>query len=160
MSSNTERRRAIIAVAEKLRADESISLPDAIVGAAGDIEHYIEQAARAAIAKDTEALKKNLRDGMRRGMSIQLSLPGMEHASLPQMVIAKDETTGEEFAKPSQLATLDEIDSEIRKARRAVEIQHRVVAGWEATSARARELGATGEWTGAELEINFPREIQ
>jgi hypothetical protein len=159
MSSSTERRRAIIVVAEKLRSDESISLPDAIVNAAGDIEHYIEQAARAALAKDTEALKKNLRDGMRQGMSLQMSLPGMEHASLPTMVFVKD-ANGEEFAKPASLATLDQIDAEIRKARRSVEIQDRVVSGWEATSALARSLGATGEWTGAELEVNFPREIQ
>ena len=160
MSSSTERRRAIIAVAEKLRTDESVNLPDAVVGAAGDMEHNIEQAFRAALAKDTEALKKNLRDGMRQGMSLQMSLPGMDHATLPTMVIVKDKETGEEFAKPSQLASLDEIDVEIRKARRAVEIQDRVVSGWEATSSRARELGATGDWTGAELEVNFPREIQ
>jgi len=158
MSSNTERRRAIIAVAEKLRSDESISIPEAIVTAAGDIEHYIEQAARAALAKDAEALKKNLRDGMRQGMSLQMSLPGMEHATLPTMVFVKE--NGEEFAKPASLATLDEIDAEIRKARRSVEIQDRVVSGWEATSARARSLGATGDWTGAELEANFPKEVE
>ena len=160
MTNNTERRRAIIAVAEKLRSDESISIPDAIVNAAGDIEHYIEQAARAALAKDTEALKKNLRDGMRQGLSLQMSLPGMDHATLPTMVFVKDAETGEEFVKPASLATLDEIDAEIRKARRSVEIQDRVVSGWEATSVRARELGATGEWTGAELEVNFPKEVE
>ena len=158
--SNQINRRAIVKVAEKLSRDESISLPAAIIAAAGDIEHYIEQAARAALARDSEAVKKNLRDAQRQGFSLELSLPGMEYASLPRMVWVKDSETGEEFAMPTSQATLDQTDQEIKRQRRSVSVQDRVVSAWEATSKRARELGADGSWTGAELEANFPREIQ
>jgi len=158
--SNQINRRAIVRVAEKLSRDESISIPASIVAAAGDIEHYIEQAARSALARDSEAVKKNLRDAQRQGLSLDIALPGMEHASLPRMVYVKDTETGEEFAVPASQATLDQIDAEISKQRRSVSIQDRVVSGWEKTSSRARELGATDTWTGAELEANFPREIQ
>jgi hypothetical protein len=153
-------RRAIVRVAEKLSRDESISIPAGIIEAAGDVEHYIEQAARSALARDSEALKKNLRDAQRQGLSLDIAFPGMDHASLPRMVFIKDAESGEEFAIPASQATLDQIDTEISKQRRSVSIQDRVVSGWEATSCRARELGATGEWTGAELEANFPREIE
>lgn len=153
-------RRAIVRVAEKLSQDESVSIPAAIIAASGDIEHYIECAARAALARDSEAVKKSLRDAQRHGFSLQISLPGMEHASLPRMVYLKDAETNEEFAVPPSQATLDQIDQEISKHRRIVKVQDRVVSGWEATSKRARDLGAAGDWTGAELEASFPREVE
>jgi hypothetical protein len=157
--SNLITRRAIVRVAEKLSHDETVSIPAAIIEASGDIEHYIEQAARAALLRDQEAVKKNFRDAQRQGLSLQISLPGMEYASLPRMVWPKDLETGEEFAVPTSLATLPQIDTEIRKQRRSVAVQDRVVSGWEATMVRVRELGATDDWTGAELEVNFPRKV-
>lgn len=158
--SRTELNRAIIAVAEQIRNDESVSISDAVIAPYGDVLHYVKQAAESALRKDTEALIKNMRDAQRSGGSLQMSLPGMEHASLPLMVWQKDPETGEKFGVPTALATIVQIKSEIRRQRRTVDSQDRVVSGWEATVARAEELGATDDWTGAELEANFPKEIE
>jgi len=152
--------RAIVAVADHLRNEESVSISDAVIAPYGDVLHYVKQAAEAALRKDTEALKKNMRDAQRSGQSLQLSLPGMDHATLPWMVWEKDAETGDEFAVPAALATMAQMKVEIRKQRRSVDSQDRVVSGWEATMARAEELGATDDWTGAELEANFPKEIE
>lgn len=158
--SKTELNRAIVAVAEQLRNDSTVNLNDAVIAPYGDVQHYVKQAVEAALRKDTESLKKNMRDAQRQGHSLQLSLPGMDHATLPVMVWQRDTETGEEFAVPAALASLSQIKAEIRKQRRSVDAQDRVVSGWEATVARAEELGATDEWTGAELEVNFPKEVE
>lgn len=158
--SRTELNRAIVAVAEQIRNDQSVNLSEAVIAPYGDVEHYVKQAAEAALRKDAEALKKNMRDAQRHGHSLQLSLPGMEHATLPVMVWQRDSETGDEFAVPVALATLAQIKTEIRKQRRSVDAQDRVVSGWEATVAKAEELGATDGWTGAELEANFPKEVE
>lgn len=158
--SKSELNRAIVAVADQLRNDESVNISDAVIAPYGDVLHYVRQAAESALRKDTEALKKNMRDAQRAGHSLQFSLPGMDHASLPVMVWQRDSDTGDEFAVPAALATLAQIKSEIRKQRRSVDAQNRVVSGWEATIVRAEELGAADDWTGAELEANFPKEIE
>lgn len=158
--SKTELNRAIVAVAEQIRNDERVNLSDAVIAPYGDVLHYVKQAYEAALRKDTEAIKKNMRDAQRSGHSLQLSMPGMDHATLPVIVWQRDTETGDEFAVPAALATLAQIKGEIRKQRRSVDAQNRVVSGWEATVARAEELGATDDWTGAELEANFPKEIE
>lgn len=158
--SRSELNRAIVAVAEQLRNSETVNISDAVIAPYGDVMHYVKQAAEAALRKDTEALKKNMRDAQRHGHSFQLSLPGMEHASLPLMVWDRDAETGEEFAVPTALARWPQIKAEIRRQRRSVNAQDRVVSGWEATESRAEELGVTDEWTGAEIEANFPKEIE
>ena len=152
--------RTIVAVAEQIRNDESVELLDAIVAPYGDLEHYLRQCYDAQVRRDSEAVKKNFRDAQRQGLGLQLSLPGMNHASLPACVWVRNADTGLDDPKSTVHANLSEIKAEIRKQRRSVDVQDRVVSGWEATIARAEELGATEDWTGAELEAAFPKEVE
>jgi hypothetical protein len=158
--SKAQINRTIIAVAEKIRNDESVELLDAIVTPYGDLEHYLRQCFDAQLRRDSEAVKKNFRDAQRQGLGLQLALPGMDHASLPACVWVRNPETGLDDPKSTVHATLLEIKAEVRKQRRSVDVQDRVVSGWEATIARAEELGATDDWTGAELEAAFPKEME
>jgi len=144
-------REAAVIVAERIRSNETIELDDAIVEAHGDLVHYLEQAGISALMKDKAAFKKNWRDAQMTQSASQLALPGMEHASLPMVVF-----DGDDNAIPVSLATLDQIDREISRMERAMSVKARVVGGYRATHTRLRELGVTGDTTGAEIAAMFP----
>ena len=144
-------RQALIAVTQKIRANEPADMETAIVGAAGDWEHYIQQAAEAALAKDKEKLKKNIRDAQMVQNGMDIALPGMEHAALVAAVFDDDGT-----AIPGALASRSQQKAEISKMRRSVNIRDRVVAGYEATQAELDRLGVPEE----AIAVMFPREIE
>lgn len=148
-------REAAIIVAERIRNNETVELDDAIIEAHGDLVHYLEQAGLAALAKDKAGFRKNWRDAQMTQSATQLSLPGMEHASLPAVVFDKDDN-----AIPIALATLDQAEREIARMERALSVKSRVVGGYRATVERLRELGVTGEMTGAEIAATFPNELE
>lgn len=142
---NPDRMRLAVAhVAEMLRKDETVDLPDALVGE--DAEGWLEDLARATIAKDARRVKQGIRGGSRRGwVQLQLSLPGLGHASLPPAVWDGD--TG----IPITRATVSQIRKEVGLQRRTVNIEDQVVSGWEATLERFQQLGIPDEETVAEI---------
>jgi hypothetical protein len=148
-------REAAIIVAERLRSGDIVDVEDAIIEAHGDLVHYLEQAGMAALAKDKAGFKRNARDAQMVQSATQLSLPGMEHASMPRAVFDDDDNM-----VPVELATLDQIEREVLRMERSVNVRVRVVGGYRATIDRLRDLGVTGEMTGAEIATTFPREIE
>lgn len=146
-------RQAAAVVAERIRKGEVADLARTVVGE--DLEVWLEDLAVATITKDANRVKRSMREAARRGASIQLALPGMEHAALPPVVFARDEH-GMDIAIPVWLATKAQIRREVSLHRRAVAIQDRVVAGYEETLARLDELGVSDEATGAEILEQFP----
>ncbi len=159
--SRAQINRAIIAIAEAIRHEQDADTLEAIVRPYGDAEHYVRQAVEAHLRKDSEAVKKNLRDAGRQGAAaIQLSLPGLDHSSLQGIVWVRNPETGLDDPKNGRVATIAEHLAELRKQRRSITIQDRIVSSQEATIERALELGATEDWTGAELEAAFPKEIE
>lgn len=157
MSTSSRIRQASVVVAEKIRANQAADIPEAILG---DLEHYVAQAAEARLRQDVEAFKKSARDAGRSGASVQLQIPGMAHASLPFIVFVKDPDTGDDQGLPASQATVAQIRAEVRIQRRSVNVQDRIVSGWEATLERLEELGVQDDWLGAEVEAQFPRELE
>lgn len=157
--SKSKIKQAAVVVSERLRSDESVSLDEAIIAPYGGVVEYVQAMAEAALRRDEAAFKRDARNAIRNGGSIQLELPGLGHASLPFVVFARDADTGEEFAVPTSLATFAQIKAEIRLARRSVNTQERVVSAYEATIERLEELGVDDSQTGAEIEAIFPAEL-
>jgi hypothetical protein len=146
-------RQAISFVAEKIRKGESADVALSITG--DDLEEWLEDLAMTTIDKTARRVKKGVRDGTRKGIaSIQLSLPGLEHAALPPIVWKKDEH-GFDVAVPMMLASKSEIRREVLNNRRVVNLIDQVVAGWEATLGRLDELGVPDEATGHEILDQF-----
>lgn len=153
--NQSEFRRAVVAVAQRLRANEIVDVEEEIMNAAGGAEHYIEQAALAFMEKDKSRMKKNLRDAQSVQVGMDIALPGMEHAALPAVVFDADDNP-----KPVALATRAEQKAEIARLRRNVNTRDRVVSGYEATQEVLDRLGVGDDATGAEIEVMFPREIE
>lgn len=156
MSINSRIRAASVVVAEKIRRGDTVSIPAEILA---DLEKYVQEAAEARLRGDVEAFKSAARKAGRSGAQIQLALPGMEHASLPAIVFIKDPDTGEDQGIPIAHATKAQIRAEVAKHRRAVAVQDRIVAGWEAALQLLDSLDVPDDWTGAEIEAAFPKEL-
>lgn len=146
-------RQAITFVAEKIRKGESADVALSITGE--NVELWLEDLAMSTIDKEARRVRKGTRDAARKGVaSIQLALPGMEHAALPPIVWKKDEN-GFDVAVPTMLASKGEIRREVLNNRRVVNLIDQVVAGWEATLDRLDELGVSDEATGHEILDQF-----
>jgi hypothetical protein len=148
-------REAAVIAADRIRNNQAVELDEAIIEAHGDLVHYLVQAGLSAMAKDTAGFRRNWRDAQMTQSASQLSLPGMEHASLPAVVFDNDDNM-----MPVALATLAQIEREISRMERAVNTKVRVVGGYRATLNRLRELGVTDDQTGAEIAANFPNELE
>ena len=152
-------RDACVLAAESLRRSESVALDETIIAAhGGDLVHYVEQAAIAAMAGDQAKLARNMRDAQSVASAHQIELPGMEHAAVPAFVEVKEE--GRKVLIPWELATLDQIDAEVRQMERATAVRVRVVGGYRATVDRLRALDVDADATGAEIAAMFPAELE
>lgn len=152
--------KAIVIVADKIRNGEIANLNEAVIEAAGGPDEYVMAAYEAAMRKDTSGFERDGRNASSTGASVQLELPGMEHASLPFMIKVKDPETKEWLWVPPSVATLDQADAEVRKLEQINAVRTKVIGGYRATIDRLRELGVPGETTGAEIAALFPREIE
>jgi hypothetical protein len=149
-------REATVVVAEKIRRGEVADAANALVG--DDLEAWIEDLAVATIERDTQRIKRGMREASRRGASIQLELPGLEHAALPPVIWIRDEA-GADVALPVWLATVAQIRREVSLNRRTVDLQSRVVAGWEATLAQLEKLGVPDGMTGGEIADRYAPQL-
>lgn len=141
-------RLAVVHVTEKLRREQTVDIRDEIVG--DDLEAWLEDLACAVLDKDSARVKRSLREAYRRGASLQMSLPGLEHASLPPSVLDGDR------AIPISRATVRQARQEIGWHRRSVNLQNQVVGGWEATMDKVVELGIPDDETIAEIIDRYP----
>jgi hypothetical protein len=146
-------RDAALVVVERVRNGEVVDLVDVLTK--DDPVSWLQDAALAQLDRDRPRLKKTLREAARRGASMQLEIPGMGHASVPFVVFAEDEH-GTERALPVWEATKGQIRREVELHRRAVNIQDRIVDGYEATLTRLDQLGVPDSMTGAEIAERFP----
>lgn len=157
MSTAARLRIAAVAIADKIRAGETANIPEAILT---DLEHYVLRAAEDRLRGDVEAFKKSSRAAGRSGAEVQIALPGMDYASLPFIVFVKDPDTGDDQGIPASKATKAQLRAEVKVQRRTVNVQDRIVSGWEATLDRLDDLDVPDEWTGAEIAAAFPREVE
>jgi len=148
---------AIIAIAEKIRNGEIADVEASIIG--DDVQGYVTDAVNAMYRGDRNAAKRAIDANQREGgSSAQLQIPGMDHASLPSAIWSKSED-GQDIVLPRGQATLAQTKQEIRHARRSVTVRAAVVSGWEATVAALESLGVTDEWTNAEIDEKFGRQL-
>lgn len=146
-------REAVMFVAAKIRKGESADVALSITGE--DVEGWLEDLALTTISKDASLMKKKIREGSRKGgVSIQLAIPGMDHAALPPAVWKKDEN-GFDVALPVARATKAEIRREVQLNRRVANLIDQVVGGWEATLDRLDELGVSDDELGHEIIERF-----
>lgn len=145
---------AIVAISAKIRAGEIADIQAEIVG--DDPEAYVLDAVNAVYRGNFASARRSLNAAQRNGLSAQLEIDGLDHASLPMVVWGKAED-GRDVAVPAGRATFKQIKAEVRKHRRAVSIQDRTVGGWEATLSRLEDLGVSDDWTQDEIEEHFGR---
>jgi len=151
-------REAVVAVADRIRKNETVDLAATVAGE--DLEGWLEDLALSTIAKDGRAVKRRIREGTRQGFgTMQIALPGMEHAGLPLMMWRREDD-GSETAVPLPLATFAEVRREVAQHRRAVKIADRIVKGFEATIDKLETLGVTDETTGAEILEQFAPSLE
>lgn len=159
MSSNTTIREAVVIIADRIRNNEIANITEALIEAAGGPEEYVWAAVHAAQRKDHAGVKRNARDASSMGAMVQMEIPGLDHAAFPFWVERKGED-GDTYGIPPSQATLDEVDTEVRRLEQNHAVRGRVIGGYRATVERLRELGVTGDTTGAEIEAMFPRELE
>lgn len=153
-------REASVVIAEKIRNGEVASIDQAVLDAAGGAEEFVYQAAVAQLRKDTASVERNARAASLHGQSMQLEIPGVEHAAFPFWVKVIDKETGERLGVPPTVATLDEIDAEVARLEQKAEMQKRVADGYRATIQRLRDLGVPGDMTGADIAAHFGSEVE
>lgn len=160
--SSTVVRQAVAAVAEKIRNGEIANISQEVIEAGGGAEAYVQAAVEAAHRKDLAALERNARDASATGASSQLAfdVPGLEHASVPFWIKIKDPETKDQYGVPPAVASLDQMDAEVRKLEQVNNVRVKVVGGYRATIDRLRELGVPGDTTGAQIAAMFPKELE
>jgi hypothetical protein len=145
----------IVKVTEKIKRGEVASIDDTFLESIADLDHYVEQAVMAKLRADNNAVVRNIQDAQMSTnvASLQLNLPGLEHAALPAAVKDLGAPASKPTMKPLRMATAKEIRSEIKTYRRRVEVQARVVGGYEETWRKVEEMiDLDDETTGAEIE--------
>lgn len=156
MKRSSRVNQAIIAITQQIREGRIVDVEAAVIGE--DVEGFVRDAVDAAYRGNYAAAKRHGRTAARRGLSTQLEIPGMGHGTLPPAVWTKDDT-GRDVVIPAGQATFSQIKSEIRSNRRSVNVEDRVVSGWEATAAALEKLGVSDDWTEADIEENFGKSI-
>lgn len=143
-------REAVAWVSDRIRKGESADVARAIAGE--DLEGWLEDLALTTLTKEARSVRRAQREAVRRGAGVQMSLPGMDHATLPAIVWDRDEN-GFDVAIPLPLASKAQVRREVELHRRAVSIMDRVVGGYEATLAKLDELGYDEDVLIAEIQV-------
>jgi hypothetical protein len=152
--SNIDITNAIVKVTDKIKRGEIALVDESYLESIPDIDHYVLQAVLAKLRADANAVVRNIQDAqMNHEMSSQLTLPGIEHASLPAAVKDLSSPKGKARMKPLRMANAKEITTELRTYRRRVDVQNRIVGGYEATWNSIKEtIPVDDEMTGSEIE--------
>lgn len=156
--SNIDITNAIVKVTEKIKRGEVAFVDESYLDSIGDIDFYVEQAVMAKLRADEKAVVRAIQDAQMNTEEAhaQLSLPGVDHASLPAAVKDLEAPAGQPRMKPLRLATAKEIKFEISSYRRRIETQSRIVGGYEQTWQRIEEtIDVDPEMTGADIEAHL-----
>lgn len=139
---------AIQKIAAKIRAGEIADMEASILG--DDVELYVRLAFEAKYRGDKAATKAILRKANRAGFAQQLTIPGMDHASLPGCTYDDDDNP-----VPFGKSKFSKIEHEVALNVRAAAVVTRIAAGQQQTCDRLKALGVTGDWTGDEILEQF-----
>lgn len=143
---------AIEKIAAKIRAGEIADMEESIIGE--DVELYVRLAFEAKYRGDKATTKAILRKAGRSGFAIQLSIPGMDHASLVPCTYDDDDNP-----VPFGKSKFGKIRHEVARNVRAAAVVTRIADGQQQTCDRLQELGVTDDWTGDEILEQFGPEM-
>lgn len=132
---------AIATVSGLARSGQIVDIPEAILDSIADLNLYVLEAFQASLRNDSKAVVKHIQTAQMSAATMQLTIPGMDHAALPALVVdleAKDR--GELRMKPLKLATLSEVEHEVSNMERRHAAQGRVIGGYRETLARIKDL--------------------
>ena len=130
--------RAVERIAERITAAGSSELEVAIVGnTPTEVESYIQRAYELSLKQDMGGTKRAIRDANKAGMVEELCIPGMERGAFPLGIHVQRD--GKNEIIHHKLATLEEIESEIKACRRENKAEDGRIAQWEETAKAVRE---------------------